>query len=654
LSQERTETIIAFSKRAPQSAAKGTRWNAHIWQAAIVAGAISLLLPSLACSADSEKSSRSDALPGLHASGAAIVNDKGQQVVLRGCNLGNWLLNEIWMMDMVRQGEPGDQWQMEEMLTQRFGARERDRLLEVFRANWIRPRDFEIIKTWGFNVVRLPFNSSLLEDDASPGVLRTNAFLWLDRAIEMATQARLYLILDMHGAPGRQSTDQCTGHSGQNKLWLPENQKRADFLWRKIAERYKDSTTVAAYDLLNEPYGNYGNDPPDSTIVATMNKLVRTIREVDQKHLILCAGSIRGITMYGSPASRGWKNVGYTEHFYPGLFGGSPTLETHAKFISRDLRVKASLLKQWQAPYLAGEFNVVFERAGGADMMRRYYDTFASNGWAATMWSYKLVKHDGGCHPDNWYLVTNRDPLSIPSLRTSTKDEIENFFKQTGIMEYAQDDVLRTALTSRESPNLVLHEYPIVLYPAPQDALPDGWEPHDVGNPFLKGGQRVVAKDSLEIFGGGRDVFEGSDECYFVCRNATNRFELSASLVPPFDTHTYAKTGLMYRASLDPDAPIVMVSLFPDGTCTFAYRRQAGARITEVRLPPPGKAHSLRLLRNGAHFEVTALDIDGKEFGTQSFDMPELATAKGVVGFFVLSHEALLMTKAAFSNIRFQ
>jgi endoglucanase len=620
----------------------------------IIATAIPLLLSTSEIFADGKALPKPPALPQLHASGAAIVDDKGQPVVLRGCNLGNWLLNEIWMMDMVRQGEPGDQWQMEELLTQRFGAQEKDRLLDVFRANWIRPRDFEIIKTWGLNVVRLPFNSSLFEDDAAPGVLRTNAFLWLDRGIDMAAQAGLYVILDMHGAPGRQSTDQCTGRSGQNQLWLPENRKRAAFLWRKIAERYQNSRTVAAYDLLNEPYGNFGYDPPDSTVVATMDQLISAIREVDQRHLILCAGSIRGITMYGSPSSRGWKNVGYTEHFYPGLFGGSPTLETHARFISRDLRAKAALLKRWQVPYLAGEFNVVFERAGGADMMRRYYDTFASNGWAATMWSYKLVKQDGGCHPDNWYLVTNRDSLSIPSLRTSTKDEIEEFFRQTGTMEYAQDDVLRMALTSRESPSLALHEYPIVPCPAPQDALPDGWEAHEVGNPFLNGGQRVVAKDSLEIFGAGRDVFEGSDECYFVCRTATNRFELSASLTPPFDTHTYAKTGLMYRASLDPDAPIVMVTLFPDGTCTFAYRRQAGARITEVRLPPPGKAHALRLVRNGAHFEVTALDGEGKEFGTQSADLPKLATTNGVVGFFVLSHEALLLTKAAFSNIRFQ
>jgi len=102
---------------------------------------------------------------------------------------------------------------------------------------------------------------------------------------------------------------------------------------------------------------------PDSTIVTTMDELIHAIREVDQRHLIFCAGSLQGTAMYGTPVSHGWKNVGYTEHFYPGLFGGVPAVETHARFIGINLRAKMALIQQWKAPYLAGEFNVVFERS---------------------------------------------------------------------------------------------------------------------------------------------------------------------------------------------------------------------------------------------------------------------------------------------------
>ncbi|HUJ09997.1 MAG TPA: cellulase family glycosylhydrolase [Verrucomicrobiae bacterium] len=617
----------------------------------ITAIAVALSLgPLVACHSATAVSPTVTPLPQLHARSAAIVDNQGQTVTLRGCNLGNWLLNEMWMMQMWRSGDPKDQWQMEALLKQRFGAQEENRLLDVFREYWIRPRDFKIIKTWGFNLVRLPFNYTLLQDDAAPDKLRPDAFRWLDRAVEMAAEAGIYVILDMHGAPGGQSTDQCTGHSGQNKLWEPNNRKRAAFLWKKIAERYRENPTIAAYDLLNEPYGVDN----DATLVETMDQLVHAVREVDQKHLIFCAGSQHGIMMYGPPSSRGWDNIGYTEHFYPGVFGGGErTPDVHARFIGRDLRATADLLRQWEVPFLAGEFNVVFERAGGSAMMRRYYDISASNHWAATMWSYKIVKHDSGCQPDNWYMVTNRDPLSIPDFRTASKDEIESFFKKLGTMDYAQDDELRQALTSVKAPFLALREYPIISGPAPQDVPPDGWKSADLGQPFVKGGQHVLTNDSVVMFGGGRDVFEGNDECHFVWRKAEEHFELGAAVTPPFDTHTYAKAGLMYRTSLKADAPIVITCLLPDGTCTFAFRRQPGARITETRLSFQGKAQALRLVRNGTHFEATALDAGAQPLARQSADLPEFAAAEGVVGFFVLSHDALLLTKSTFTDIEF-
>ncbi len=181
-----------------------------------------------------------------------------------------------------------------------------------------------------------------------------DAFRWLDRAIDMASRAGIYVIVDMHGAPEARASTNAQAAPGQNKLWEPENRKRAAFLWGKIAQRYRNNPTVAAYDLLNEPYFNYHSGNDDATLVGTMDQLIHTIRAVDQKHLIFCAGSLRGLSMYGPPSSHGWINVGYTEHFYPGLFGnGQPTIETHSRFLARDLPAKAALSKQWNTPFLA-------------------------------------------------------------------------------------------------------------------------------------------------------------------------------------------------------------------------------------------------------------------------------------------------------------
>jgi len=51
-------------------------------------------------------------------------------------------------------------------------------------------------------------------------------------------------------------------------------------------------------------------------------------------------------------------------------------------------------------------------------------------------------------------MVTNRNDLEIPHFRTSSRKEIEDFFKAMGTMEYAQNEELHNALTSRQPPAL--------------------------------------------------------------------------------------------------------------------------------------------------------------------------------------------------------
>jgi len=180
----------------------------------------------------------------LQARGTEIVNAKGERVELRGCNLGNWFLLEMWMLDIH---DIRDQHEFELILERRFGRARKDRLMDVYRANWIHERDFPIVKRFGFNTVRLPFHYSLLEDDARPFELKPDAFRWLDHAVELAEKHGLYVILDLHGVQGGQSDDHTTGRAGQNKLWDSQrSQERVAWLWGEIAAHYKDSEIVAA------------------------------------------------------------------------------------------------------------------------------------------------------------------------------------------------------------------------------------------------------------------------------------------------------------------------------------------------------------------------------------------------------------------------
>jgi hypothetical protein len=102
------------------------------------------------------------------------------------------------------------------------------------------------------------------------------------------------VIIDMHGAPGGQ-TGQNIDDSPNNQPELfmdPKNEELLVKLWVKIAGRYKDEPTVAAYDLLNEPLpentgaaGKYKDK-----LVPLYQKLIREIRKVDSRHMFTLEG----------------------------------------------------------------------------------------------------------------------------------------------------------------------------------------------------------------------------------------------------------------------------------------------------------------------------------------------------------------------------
>ena len=186
-----------------------------------------------------------------------MKNFLDQTVNLKGCNLGNWLMLEMWMLNYADQGI-ADQYHFIKALEVRFGEKGTERLMDIYRTNWIQGSDFDIIKSFGMNTVRLPFDYKLLMDsDEKPFRLKDDAWEWLDQAIAMAKKREMFVILDMHGAPGRQSGMDHSGRVGYNKLWSNKDyQKQTVWLWNQISQRYTKEPAVVAYDLLNEPWGS--------------------------------------------------------------------------------------------------------------------------------------------------------------------------------------------------------------------------------------------------------------------------------------------------------------------------------------------------------------------------------------------------------------
>lgn len=386
----------------------------------------------------------------LGTDGSRFVDEQGEEVVLKGCNVGNWFLLETWMHRIDRERFP-DQYSFERNLERRFGAAKKNELMELYRASWVTERDFAIIKSFGFDVIRLPFNYRLLEDDERPFEVKPEGFGWLDRAIEMAADAGLYVILDMHGVPGGQSKDHPTGRVDQNKLWDdPVYAARTAHLWKEIARRYGDRAEVAGYDVMNEPYSNFGDDIRDK-LAPIFEQIYRSIREVDPEHIVFAPAPLwGGFDFYGDPEENGWVDVAYTEHHYPGLFGEEPTPETHRGFIENALPEKEAYSERVGVAMFIGEWNPIFEDIGGPDLIRRYYEEYGRRGWWATIWSYKVLHEEGGAIENTWPMVTNAEPLPSIDYETASYEEIAAHFRWFATMEYAVDEAMREALTRPE------------------------------------------------------------------------------------------------------------------------------------------------------------------------------------------------------------
>jgi len=578
-----------------------------------------------------------------------IQNSLNKTVNLKGCNLGNWLMLEMWMLNYTDRGF-ADQYDFIKTLETRFGEEEAEGLMDIYRTNWIQGSDFDIIKSFGMNTVRLPFDYKLLMDsDEKPFRLKDDAWEWLDQAIAMAKKREMYVILDMHGAPGRQSGMDHSGRVGYNKLWSNKNhQKQTVWLWNQISKRYRKEPAVAAYDLLNEPWGNN-----ERNLKKVILQCYRAIRENNDEHIVIFPGHTSGIDFYKNIRSVNLDNVIYTMHFYPGFFGwGLPKPYIHTQFIKEGLSAWKKKMESFNSPLLIGEFNVVLKKAGGGEMMRRYYDYYESLNWPATMWSYKVLNNDGGIGEGSWGMVTNEDKLEDIDLSYATKNEISQWFESFSRLDYAIDEDLKYWLTTNDKPaplDALPPRPPALLEPLCTDALPSPWNVTDIGN-SLRGGQKIE-NNNWTIYGGGDDIWDTSDQFRFVYQKINGDFSFSVKVDSLKDTHYYAKAGIMVRKSLNKNSAHGIINVFPGGSSEFGYRENSGQTMkakpgpnfnwfnVKLKVDKVGNSLYFSIQPKNEWIEVEKLHIHN--WGKSIY-----------VGLATLSHDNSQLTTATYSNMQ--
>jgi len=172
---------------------------------------------------------------------------------------------------------------------------------------------------------------------------------------------------------------------------------------------------------------------------------------------------------------------------------------------------------------------------------------------------------------------------------------------------------------------------------------------HDVGNPKLKGTVSYDAGNkTYTLTGAGKNIWDNSDEFFFVWTKVTGDFSLSAALkFSGAGMNAHRKMGVMIRESLDGNSPYADVAVHGDGLTSLQYRATAGAETKEVAGPPDGDYITIERTGNKIVMRSAIGHLPQDITGTVELKLPQTC----YVGIFVCSHEENVIEQAVFSKV---
>jgi endoglucanase len=243
----------------------------------------------------------------LHRDGQNIVEGNGKNIVLRGLGLGGWMVQEGYM---IQTGAfAGPQYKIKQKITELIGTKNTEEFYKAYKTNGITKKDIDSLAAWGFNSIRLPMHYNLytptIENEKNGQITwLEEGFKMTDDLVKWCAANKIYLILDLHAAPGGQGKDAAISDYDDSKpsLWeSTANQDKMVALWEKLAQRYKDNPWIGGYDIINEPNWNFTgtnqngcDETSNAPLRALQLRVTKAIRAIDTNHLIIIEGNCWG------------------------------------------------------------------------------------------------------------------------------------------------------------------------------------------------------------------------------------------------------------------------------------------------------------------------------------------------------------------------
>lgn len=325
----------------------------------------------------------------LKVEGENIVKPDGSVLFIQGTNLGNWLNPEGYMFGFERMNSPR---LINDTFCELVGPDATADFWKEYKDNYITKADIDFIASTGANTIRLPFHYKLFTDEDYMGLTSNqDGFARIDSVVSWCRDNDLYLILDMHDAPGGQTGDNIDDSYGYPWLFeSPRAQEQFLDIWRRIAEYYRDEPVILGYELINEPIPHFMENMNELNLLLEplQKRAVAAIREVDPNHIVLIGAPQWNSNFEPLKDTDYDDNIMFTCHRY----GGPATADAIRSFI--DFRNASG------KPMYMGEMGHNTDQ-WQADFVK----VMKENNIGYTFWPYK--KRDGSCMvgivmPEEW------------------------------------------------------------------------------------------------------------------------------------------------------------------------------------------------------------------------------------------------------------
>lgn len=334
-------------------------------------------------------------------SGNKIIYANGTEFYPKGVNTGAWFAPEGNFTGMANMD---NDFQFFNISDSRWGEQTTLDLMNLWIDNFFSDIDFQAMKAFGFNYIRLGVHYRNFQWANTSWILLPNGqidFTRLDTAISRAAANGLYVLLDFHIWYGRDVLYEGISkaepwNDAASLAWYQLLRDKAAEFHTALVTHVRGNSAILGIELFNEPVPSYDN--------VLSQQMYSVIRRVDPTVPIV---RHFGIDQNVDPAIYDWTNIIYGFHVY----------DFDATMAGMELGVITRTKENWPVPYLLSEIHLT-----DPNESRKMYPFLAKRNLGYALWTYKAVNNN------NWAFI-NYDETCIVDMKNDPLTKIQQIWR---------------------------------------------------------------------------------------------------------------------------------------------------------------------------------------------------------------------------------